>query len=91
MTQRTIKPVNQKALYHSFSDLYEKIMNDEIDLDKADKAVKALNGMNSVYANELKRASIESDSHKTIIIRNVELKLADTSFEAETRLLQETP
>jgi hypothetical protein len=60
---KTLRPVNQKSVYHSFGDLYEKIMNDEIVIDKAEVAVKALCGMNKTYALELKRAEIELALH----------------------------
>jgi len=55
------RPVNQKSIYHSFGDLYEKLMNDEIKLDKAEIAVQALAGMNRTYALEIKRAEIEHE------------------------------
>lgn len=58
---KTQKPVNQKSIYHSFGDLYEKLMNDEIKIDKAEIAVQALAGMNRTYALELKRAEIEHE------------------------------
>lgn len=76
----TKKPVNQKSLYHSYSDLYEKIMNDEIPLDKAEKACKALDGMNRTYFGELKRAEIElqlKGHTQTTSIRTLELKEFD--------------
>lgn len=77
MEKRVQKPVNQKSIYHSFADLYDKIMNDEISIDKADAAARALDGMNKVYANELKRASIEhqiKNATQMINIRTIELK-----------------
>jgi hypothetical protein len=77
---KTQKPVNQKSIYHSFGDLYEKLMNDEIKLDKAEIAVQALAGMNRTYALELKRAEIEHElqgnSTKTEI-RIIEVKNFD--------------
>lgn len=71
-TKRAIKPVNQKSLYFAFADLYEKIMNHEIEIDKADQANKALSGMNSVYGNELKRAKLENKSVRVIELKNFE-------------------
>ena len=56
---KTQKPVNQKSIYHSFGDLYEKLMNDEVTLEKAEIAVQALAGMNRTYALEIKRAEVE--------------------------------
>lgn len=73
---KTQKPVNQKTIYHSYADLYEKIMNDEIPLEKGETAVKALDGMNRTYALELRRAEIESElkvSTERIKIRTLEL------------------
>jgi YesN/AraC family two-component response regulator len=77
---RVLKPVNQKSIYHSFSDLYEKIMNDEITDAKAEIAVSALAGMNRTYALEIKRAEVENllkgNSEKTEI-RTIEVKNFD--------------
>lgn len=77
---RVLKPVNQKSIYHSFGDLYEKIMNDEIADAKAEIAVQALAGMNRTYALEIKRAEVESllkgNSEKTEI-RTIEVKNFD--------------
>lgn len=77
---RVLKPVNQKSIYHSFGDLYEKIMNDEITDAKAEVAVQALAGMNRTYALEIKRAEVENmlkgNSEKTEI-RVVEVKNFD--------------
>jgi len=78
----TLKPVNQKSIYHSYADLYEKIMNDEVDLDKAIVAEKMLSGMNKTYANELKRAEIEHAlkmSSEHIKVRTIELKEFDST------------
>ena len=74
---KTQKPVNQKTIYHSYADLYERIMNDEINLDKAEKAEKALSGMNRTYMLELKRAELEHELKGKIEntkIRTIELK-----------------
>lgn len=77
---RVLKPVNQKSIYHSFGDLYEKIMNDEITDAKAEIAVSALAGMNRTYALEIKRAEVENllkgNSEKTEI-RIIEVKNFD--------------
>jgi hypothetical protein len=77
---RVLKPVNQKSIYHSFGDLYEKIMNDEITDAKAEVAVQALAGMNRTYALEIKRAEVENmlkgNSEKTEI-RIIEVKNFD--------------
>ena len=77
---KTQKPVNQKTIYHSYADLYEKVMNDEIPLAKAEIAEKALAGMNRTYALELKRAEVESElkvSTEHTRIRTLELKVFD--------------
>jgi hypothetical protein len=77
---RTPRPVNQKSIYHSFGDLYEKIMNDEISDAKAEIAVQALAGMNRTYALELKRAEVEHElqgNSRPVEIRIVETKNFD--------------
>jgi len=77
---KTQRPVNQKSIYHSFGDLYEKLMNDEIKLDKAEIAVQALAGMNRTYALELKRAEIEHElqgNSQRTEIRVIEVKNFD--------------
>ena len=77
---KTQRPVNQKSIYHSFGDLYEKLMNDEIKLDKAEIAVQALAGMNRTYALELKRAEIEHEiqgNSQRTEIRVIEIKNFD--------------
>lgn len=77
---KTLRPVNQKSIYHSFGDLYEKIMNDEISDAKAEIAVSALAGMNRTYALELKRAEVEHElkgHSQPTEIRIVELKNFD--------------
>jgi hypothetical protein len=77
---KTLRPVNQKSIYHSYGDLYEKIMNDECDIAKAEQAAHALDGMNRTYALEIKRAEVENmlkgNSEKTEI-RVVETKNFD--------------
>jgi len=77
---KTQSPPNQKALYHSFSDMFQKIMNDEISLEKAETAVKYLNGMNKTYALELKRAELQNQLKGNSVpteIRTIELKAFD--------------
>ena len=77
---KTQRPVNQKSIYHSFGDLYEKLMNDEVTLEKAEIAVQALAGMNRTYALEIKRAEVENllKGHSVPIeIRIVETKNFD--------------
>jgi hypothetical protein len=56
---KTLRPVNQKSVYQSFALIYDKLMNDEIDISKAEQANNALNGMNRTYALELKRSELE--------------------------------
>lgn len=78
--KRTSKPVNQKSIYHSFADLYDKLMNDEIGIEKADAGARMLEGMNRTYLNEIKRAAVEHNIHnamKAIDIRSLELKPFD--------------
>lgn len=60
MAQKTTKaPSNQKAVYQEFSNLYSMIMNDDIEVEKASQACKALSGMNKTFALELKMAEIK--------------------------------
>ena len=73
--ERTLKPVNQKTVYHSAAILFDKIMNDEIPVEKAEQACNALNVMNRTYALEIKRAEFE----KSVSLRTIEL----VNFEAE--------
>ena len=74
---RVLKPVNQKSVYHSFADAYEKLMNDEITVEKAEVAATLLGGMNRSYALEIKRAEVEhmikGNSEKTEM-RIIEVK-----------------
>jgi hypothetical protein len=67
---KALKPVNQKSVYHSFADLYEKIMNNEIKVDKAEAAVQALAGMNRTFALEIKRAEIAKTEIRVVEIKN---------------------
>lgn len=73
---KTSRPVNQKSIYHSFGDIYEKLMNDEIPLEKAEIAVSALAGMNRTYALEIKRAEVEHSlkGNMQTEIRTIEIK-----------------
>jgi hypothetical protein len=73
---KTQRPVNQKSIYHSFGDIYEKLMNDEIPTEKAEIAVSALAGMNRTYALEIKRAEVEHSikGGAQAEIRTIEIK-----------------
>lgn len=82
-TKRTLKPVNQKSIYHSYADIYERLMNDEIPVEKGESAMKALDGMNRTYALEIKRAEVENALKGNMVqtnIRSIELK----DFESAT-------
>lgn len=70
--KRILNPVNQKSLYHTFADLYGKIINDDISIEKGEVLCKALCGMNSVYANEIKRAKVENREIRVVEIKNFE-------------------
>ena len=59
--KKTLKPVNQKTVYSSFADLYEKLMNEEIPIDKAEAGVQALAGMNRTFALEIKYAELKNN------------------------------
>lgn len=78
-TKKFHKPVNQKSVYASFATVFEKLMNDEITVDKAEQASNALNGMNRAYALEIKRAELE----KTHTPRIIEL----LNFEEQSKKL----
>lgn len=73
---KTLKPVNQKSLYASFADLYQKLMNDEVDVETADVAGKILAGMNRTFALEIKKAEVTKllDPDQKITMRNIEIK-----------------
>lgn len=73
--KKTPRPTNQKSIYHSFADVYEKLMNNEIPVEKAEQACNALAGMNRTYALEIKRAELE----KTPTIRVMELTSVPTT------------
>jgi hypothetical protein len=86
------RPVNQKSIYHSAGMLFEMIMNNKIDLDKANAAVKALNVMNVSYANELKRATIEHKAVRIIEIKNFEsIPIEESKPESESELMKKDP
>ena len=76
-----MKPVNQKSIYHSYADLYEKIMSDEVTIEKAEQAAHTLDGMNRTYALEIKRAELEhslAGNAKKVELRIVEAKGFDS-------------
>lgn len=59
---KVLRPVNQKSVYHSNGDVYEKVMNDETITDPITRyslALKALHEMNATYIAELKRWEID--------------------------------
>lgn len=68
--EKVLKPTNQKSIYHSFASVYEKLMNDEIPVEKAEQACNALAGMNRTYALEIKRAELEKNPE----LRSIEIK-----------------
>ncbi|MCX5681493.1 MAG: hypothetical protein NT079_04360 [Candidatus Omnitrophica bacterium] len=70
MEKKIKKPINQKTVYHSFADLYEKIMNDEIPIEKAVAANAALCGMNRAFSNEIKLSELRNKKE----IRHIESK-----------------
>jgi len=76
---RTQKPVNQKSVYHSYADVYDKLMNGEISEGTAEQASHALDGMNRTYALEIKRAEVEHilKGNAKTEIRIVEIKNFD--------------
>jgi len=68
----TLKPVNQKSVYHSWGDLYVKIMNEEVDPIRAEAAIGALQGMNRTFALEVKRAEVTREAMRVVEIKNFE-------------------
>jgi hypothetical protein len=70
-----IRPTNQKAVYHNFSMVLEKLENGDITVEKAEAMNNALNGMNRVQALEIKRAEVTKS-----ILRIIE----SSSFEDTT-------
>ena len=69
---KTLKPVNQKSVYHSFSELYTKIMDNESKPDRAEVAVQALAGMKRTFALEIKRAEVSNEKMRVIESKNFE-------------------
>ena len=75
-----LKPVNQKSVYHSYSEIYAKVMNNELDVDRAEVASHCLDGMTRVYALEIKRYEIENmylDKKNRADLRIIEMKNFD--------------
>ena len=91
---KTLRPVNQKSIYHSYGELYEKIMNDECDVAKAEQAAHCLDGMNRTYALEIKRAEVENmlkGNSEKVGIRIVEVKNFDNiPYESEKKSVEES-
>ncbi len=63
-TNKVKQPKSQEGLYQAFGTIYEKLMNGEIEVGLADKASKALSGMNRTYALKLKKAEINKSNVK---------------------------
>jgi hypothetical protein len=59
---RVKTPTNQKQVYKAFSDIYGKLMNQEVSIDIADSAISALSGMNRTFALELKYAELNTQN-----------------------------
>lgn len=59
--EKVKKPSDQKSLYDAFGTIYERLMNGNIEVQVADKASKALSGMNRTYALELNKSEINKD------------------------------
>ena len=70
-SKKVMKPLNQRAVYASFADLYEKIVNNQIDVDRAESAVQALGGMNRAFALEIKYSELKELTE----IRQIEPKV----------------
>ncbi len=66
------KPANQKSVYASFANVYEKLMNDEITIEKAEQASNALNGMNRAFALEIKRSEALKEKPRNVESLNFE-------------------
>jgi|GEM_PF-3209656 len=62
-------PPNQKAVYHSYAQLYEKVMNEQISIDRAAIASRCLNGMTKTFLAEIHLAELTKKD-----IRNIEIK-----------------
>jgi hypothetical protein len=71
------RPVNLKSVFHSAGIVFEKLMNDEITVEKAEQANSSLAQMNRAYANALKHAEVELQIKNTahrVEIPMVEIK-----------------
>jgi len=68
----TLKPVNQKSLYHSAAALFEKIMNGEIKTAEAEVAIASLQVMNRTFALEIKKAEVEQVKMRCVELKNFE-------------------
>lgn len=66
------KPTNQKSVYASFANVYDKLMNDEIAIEKAEQACNALNGMNRAFALEIKRSEKLKEGFRNVESSNFE-------------------
>jgi len=58
--KEVLQPKNQMSEYHSAGDLYQKIMNEDISIERAVVAVSALNAQSKIFANECKLAEIRN-------------------------------
>lgn len=65
-----IRPTNQKAVFHSYSLVFEKLGNNELDVDRAEAMNNALNGMNRVVALEIKRAEVTKELLRIVESKN---------------------
>lgn len=74
--ERIPRPTSQKSVYHSAALVFEKLMNGEMEVDKAEAAVKALAVMNTAYGNEIKRSKLENKG-----IRILEIKPENAAIE----------
>lgn len=69
-TKKVLRPVNQKSVYAYFADVAEKLINEEISVDRAEGIIQSLAGMNRAFALEIKFAELKGITE----IRNIELK-----------------
>lgn len=77
---KTLRPVNQKSVYQSAGELYQKILDGEIHEQTAVLALKALSIMNKTYGFECKRYELEQVTelnHLSAKMRIVEIKNFD--------------
>lgn len=65
-----IRPTNQKSVFHSYSLVFEKLGNNELDVDRAEAMNNALNGMNRVQALEIKRAEVTGETLRIVESKN---------------------